>query len=811
VPAASVSIKTRCIITYKTMKYSQLFIRHQRNLLIAAAVTLTLFGTIWMFAHQTGRASAATVTGQVCGNASTGNSIDTVIVVAEENRTWAGGATPGIGLGFSPTNMPYLNSVANQCAYFTNMTETNTSQNSATQYVGAWTGFSDATTHVASDCSPAAGCSYNGNDIFDVFRTAGIGHREYVEGATTPCSASGNAAKHIPELYMWPESQVSTNASCQAEVRPFSEFSWSNPPTGYSFITPTLCNDGHDCSDTTVDNWLSTSTRLPALYNSTQYQQGKVLFEVWYDEDRQKPNLFSCWSCSHVASTTDPTYAGEAQLWLNLLGAPTANLGAITTATDIRPIIMNGTVTPPTDNPPAVSITAPANNATLTTSPVTITANATDDNGVTKVEFYDNGSLINTDTTSPYSYSYDISALSGAHSLTAKAYDTASQVTTSAAVNVTVSIPPSCTVPTTLGTATQVVNLPTGGTYHVWSRIMAPDTTNNSYYVQFDAGCPIDVGDAGSMAANAWTWVDYQDGSTTTHTSTTLTSGNHTVTMIGREAGVKLDRVLLLSDTCVPTGTGANCVDTTAPTVSLTAPTSGQTVSGSTVSLAATAADEAGGSGLSKVDFKIDGAIVNTDTTSPYQYSWNSGTVADGSHTVQAVATDGAGNTTSTTTITVTVSNSDTTNPTISITAPTAGATVSGASVAVSAIASDNVGVLGVQFKLDGSNLGAEDTVSPYTINWNSTTATNASHVLTAVARDAAGNTATATSVSVTVNNAAAPPPGDLNGDNHVTILDLSILLSHYGQAATPSQGDINGDNTCNILDLSILLSHYGT
>jgi hypothetical protein len=55
------------------------------------------------------------------------------------------------------------------------------------------------------------------------------------------------------------------------------------------------------------------------------------------------------------------------------------------------------------------------------------------------------------------------------------------------------------------------------------------------------------------------------------------------------------------------------------------------------------------------------------------------------------------------------------------------------------------------------------------------------------------------------------PIQGDLNGDSHVTILDLSILLSHYGGAATPSQGDINNDGTCNILDLSILLSHYGT
>ena len=46
-----------------------------------------------------------------------------------------------------------------------------------------------------------------------------------------------------------------------------------------------------------------------------------------------------------------------------------------------------------------------------------------------------------------------------------------------------------------------------------------------------------------------------------------------------------------------------------------------------------------------------------------------------------------------------------------------------------------------MQFKLDGANLGAEDTTSPFAISWNTTSATNATHSLTAVARDAAGNT----------------------------------------------------------------------
>ena len=101
----------------------------------------------------------------------------------------------------------------------------------------------------------------------------------------------------------------------------------------------------------------------------------------------------------------------------------------------------------------------------------------------------------------------------------------------------------------------------------------------------------------------------------------------------------------------------------------------------------------------------------------------------------------------------------DTTAPTATLTAPAAGATVSGTAVAVSANAADNIAVAGVQFKLDGANLGAEDTTAPYSINWDSTTVANGSHTLTAVARDAAGNTATAASVTVTTSNVGAPPP----------------------------------------------------
>jgi hypothetical protein len=97
----------------------------------------------------------------------------------------------------------------------------------------------------------------------------------------------------------------------------------------------------------------------------------------------------------------------------------------------------------------------------------------------------------------------------------------------------------------------------------------------------------------------------------------------------------------------------------------------------------------------------------------------------------------------------------DMTAPTVSITAPAANAAVSG-TISVTANASDNVGVVGVQFRLDGAALGSEDTTSPYSSSWNTTSATNAAHALTAVARDAAGNTRTSASVTVTVSNGSS-------------------------------------------------------
>ena len=187
-------------------------------------------------------------------------------------------------------------------------------------------------------------------------------------------------------------------------------------------------------------------------------------------------------------------------------------------------------------------------------------------------------------------------------------------------------------------------------------------------------------------------------------------------------------------------------LDTTPPTVTLAAPLAGTVVTG-TFQVSATAFDDVGVSG---VQFTLDGVNLGAEvTTAPYQATWNSATVLNGAHVLAAVARDAAGNRSSAT-VSVTVAN-DTTPPTVAVTSPVSGATVTG-TLALVATGSDNVGVAGIQFTLDGVNLGAEVTTAPYELAWNSSTVVNGAHLLSAVARDAAGNQQTVT-VSVIVAN----------------------------------------------------------
>jgi len=108
--------------------------------------------------------------------------------------------------------------------------------------------------------------------------------------------------------------------------------------------------------------------------------------------------------------------------------------------------------------------------------------------------------------------------------------------------------------------------------------------------------------------------------------------------------------------------------DVTPPTVALTSPSDGYPVKGQQL-ISANASDA---SGISKVEFLIDGVVVGTATSSPYNYLWNSTTHQDGTVAIAARATDGAGNVATSPSINVMVSNAapntgDTTAPAVSL------------------------------------------------------------------------------------------------------------------------------------------------
>ena len=197
----------------------------------------------------------------------------------------------------------------------------------------------------------------------------------------------------------------------------------------------------------------------------------------------------------------------------------------------------------------------------------------------------------------------------------------------------------------------------------------------------------------------------------------------------------------------IVTGTGIGS-DTTPPTMTITSPSSSPTYTapGSSLTLQGTASDNVGVTQVTWVNSR-GGSGTATGTS-----SWTASAIALqlGSNVLTVTARDAAGNTAI---ANLTVTLSDTTSPTVAVTAPAAGTTVT-STVVVSGSATDNVGVAGVQFKLDGANLGAEVTTPPYAVTWNTTTTADGGHVLTAVARDAAGNRATSPGVTVTVANA---------------------------------------------------------
>lgn len=192
-----------------------------------------------------------------------------------------------------------------------------------------------------------------------------------------------------------------------------------------------------------------------------------------------------------------------------------------------------------------------------------------------------------------------------------------------------------------------------------------------------------------------------------------------------------------------------------APSISLTNPAN-NTISSSSITVTANATDAVA---VTSVQFTLDGKNLGPLlTASPYQVFLNTLAMTTGTHTLGAIAKNGAGDTASASTITISVVRplNDITPPSAYITSPATSSTVTG-SINVGVNAADNVGVTKVELYVDNVlTTSSTSTSSPYRFSLNTGTLSTSSHTLAAKAYDAAGNTGTTGNVLITV---VAPAP----------------------------------------------------
>ncbi len=240
--------------------------------------------------------------------------------------------------------------------------------------------------------------------------------------------------------------------------------------------------------------------------------------------------------------------------------------------------------------------------------------------------------------------------------------------------------------------------------------------------------------------------------------------------------------------------TPALAADTTPPTVAMKAPLNGGTVSGSyfdNVACSATASDAVG---VGRVEFLVDGKLTNTERSAPYTCTWDTRTVANGTHVLTARAFDAAGNSASAS-VDVNVANAASA-PTATWKAPTGGTTVSGnlnGGTACEATPTTPTGstVKTVQFFVDGKLLNTELN-APYTCYFDTKTVPDGAHELKAIVTDSAGRTGSS-AISVTVaNGTTAPAPTPTPTPTHTPTGD-PVIAAAGDIACDPASSSYNG------------------
>jgi len=379
------------------------------------------------------------------------------------------------------------------------------------------------------------------------------------------------------------------------------------------------------------------------------------------------------------AATTTPyqiTWTGASVGTATLTAKATDSTAPATNSTATStPITITLTSANP---PPTVSLTSPVSGATYAApAEISLAATASDANGsVTKVEFFAGSTLVGTDTTSPYAFTWS-NVPAGTYALTAKATDSGGATSVSAVRMVTVAsnAPPQVTL-----TAPS-----TGQSFAYGAPIAlsanASDIDGSVAQVEFFAGTTRLATDTSAPYAFSW-----NNAAVGTHSLTARATDNLGTATTSSPASVTVTSNAL-------------------PTVNLVLPRVGQQhVTGQTINLVATAGDTDGT--IARIEFLHGTTVLGTATSAPYAYAWTN--VSAGTYAIYARAVDNQGAVRTSSVVTVQVA-----PLAVTVTSPVENAQIAAASVLVSgtftAPANSGVIVNGVRARVHGNQFFASD------------------------------------------------------------------------------------------------------
>jgi M6 family metalloprotease-like protein len=470
---------------------------------------------------------------------------------------------------------------------------------------------------------------------------------------------------------------------------------------------------------------------------------------------------------------------------------------------------------------PTVSITSPVNGAVYSTNSVTINATASTSvvNGsITKVDFYDNTTLIGTDNTAPYSFVWN-NVSGGIHTIVVKATDNTGKVAVSTKVAVT-------TPCNSTGTKIQGTVIGTTGSWNNYgnTRDKAFDGDINTY---FDANQSV-----------AWTGLTLATEHKVTVIRYVPRQGLEARMIGGKFQGSNSAEFSTYTDLATVTAkpsSGWNCFDVSnissfkylryispeggvgniseiefygiaqapnnAPTVTLTSPVTNSThTAPATISLSATASDPDVDGSIWRVEFYNGTTLLGTDYNAPYEYiAFN---LAVGTYSIRAIAYDDAGLASQPSVSVITVVTNQ--PPTVSITSPVSNASFNApATITIEATASDPDGSISQVNFYRGSTLLGSDLTAPY--SYTMTDVPVGVYNITALAIDnlnlsasstrnniaVVGNTPPTVSITTPVTNQSFNAPATINIDVTATDADGTITKVDFYNGSTLLGSDL--------------------